>query len=191
MSRAVGLMPGQGLSEARVQALIDAAAVNPYPYIQTYDPLNADFVASGAWTANDLRLMRLPRLNAPMATTNATIFVGTSSGNGDIAVYQSADNGTTMTRVASTGSVALSGTNAAFTTALVVDWEAGVDYWAGIALDNATATLGRLFHLATGAGNATLTRPVRSALKGSSFPAPADLSSLTVPYGSLYWVLFD
>lgn len=106
-----------------------------------------------------------------------------ASGNVDMGIYDSADGGANLNRLASTGSTACAGTNAIqqvnLTASLMV--YPGKDYWLAIAFDNATVTVAR------NSINSfvTLSENYRG-IKATSFPLPTTIATLTAT-SSMVW----
>lgn len=135
--------------------------------------------------ANQVYATRV-RVGRAVTVTTMTIYVGTASGNVDLGIYTSADNGVTLTRVGSTGSTAVAGASANQTISLTtpVTLLPGVDYYLAAAVDNGVASFGQFQTTvapATALGNLTLT-------KTASFPLPASLATLTAGATTLRWV---
>lgn len=180
------IVAGDTEIDAHITALAQAEIEDSLlSIIQNVRPVGG---SSGTQTANNIYLARM-RVSGSRATTNAIIFVTTASGNVDVCVYTS--DGTTLTRVASTGSVAIAGTNTLQTIPLSVNWVFGVDYFVGVSIDNATASLFRVsmigngFTLVAAKGNQFIN-------KASAFPAPTTIlhsamSGITV----MPWVFFE
>lgn len=110
------------------------------PFVQTrsVDGLSAATFPS----ANAVVFVRV-RVSRSLVISTMRTFIGTASGNIDIGVYQS--DGTTLTRLSSTGSTPASGTNAIQAIALAspVTPSPGIDYYFAVAADNTTVTLAR------------------------------------------------
>lgn len=153
--------------------ITQAAGGDQMDFIETYNATTAS--TAGAVVANDANFQRV-RVAKPIAVTTMAYLVGTASGNVDLGIYDSSDGGTTLTRLASTGSTAASGSTAiqaiALTASLVL--VPGKDYWLAFAADNATITAVRV-----GPTAAYIARKQRSFLKASSFPLPASVASLS------------
>lgn len=148
-----------------------AGSLNGIPWLETYPaPI---MPGTGATAANQALLSRASRLSQAVAINYLRYYVGGASGNIDLGIY-TWDGATGFTRVASTGSTASSGTNAAQIVALAapVVLVPGVDYFLALAADNAVVTFGR-FAFSAGAGAATQ----RCFTKASSFPLPASIAS--------------
>lgn len=172
MSAPTGLvLPRPGLSQPEFWA--------------TYLPEQSS--ASGTLTANQAHMVRLPRLAKAQVFTNGHIFVVSSNGNLDIAIYS--DDGAQYARMASTGSTAVSGTNAIQTVALSSSFTAmpGVDYWATLVLDG-TASIARIagLHAAfTGFRNRVL------AKASANIPAPATIAYSPGGTANVPWIGFS
>lgn len=155
-----------GLSRGQVHAASDQ-----FDFVQTFDP-RASVLATGTLTANKANLS-LVRVGKPVTVNGITFYVAAASGNADVGVYSW--DGTTATRLASSGSTAVAGTAANQRIALgaAVTLLPGANYYLALALDNATATIGRFGTLAppAGAGNKLISKTV-------SFPLPTTLTGL-------------
>lgn len=150
-----------------------APSVNEFPWLETFPaPI---IPAVGALSANQALFSRVPRLQQPITVNYLRYYVGTASGNVDLGIY-TWDGSVGFTKVATTGSTASSGTNAAQIIALAspVVLVPGIDYFLAIAVDNATVTIGR-FAFSGGAGAATQ----RCFSKTSSFALPSSVASAT------------
>ena len=156
---------------------------NQFDFVETFPAglFNALTVLSA--NAAYLTLVRVAR---PIVVTQITYGLGTASGNVDLGIYDSADGGTTLTRLGSTGSTAATGTNTTQTIALTaaVTLVPGKDYWLAFAVDNATLTPYR---------GANQTAPsiggigVRSVAKATAFPLPTSITGHSG--GSTVWML--
>ena len=142
------------------------------PYVSTLSFDAATGVSTFA--ANTVVVTRF-RVFAPISVNQATVFIGTASGNIDIGVWRS--NETTLTLLTSTGSTAAAGTNATQTIALLsaVTLLPGIDYYAGCVPNNATVTFGRA---AVNAAFSTLGK--RSVSIGSAFPLATNGASIAL-----------
>lgn len=109
------------------------------PWVVSINPHGS---SGAAGVANSGYFARV-RVGRPLPITRMSCWVGTASGNVDLGIYQS--DGTTLTRIASTGPTAVAGTNTTQTIVLTsaVTLAPGVDYYLAIAADNATATFAR------------------------------------------------
>jgi hypothetical protein len=141
--------------------------------VWSLDPRNTA-AAAGTVTQNQAELSRVS-LFAPVLIDNIRIINGaTVNGNVDVGVYRF--DGTNYVRLASSGSVAQTGTSAN----QLIPLTAGVtvqdgDYLA-FASDSATATVWRT----TGISPTLVGSPMNlSLIKGSSFPLPATISAPT------------
>lgn len=128
-----------------------------------------------AWPTANAAVFARVRVGAPLRVTRMHTFIGAASGNVDLGLYRSDDGGTTLTRIASTGSTAASGTNAEQVIALTaaVTLVPGIDYYLAMAADNATVTVARQ---TISSGMAVLGNHYVG--KASSFPLPTTVSSL-------------
>lgn len=136
--------------------------------VESY-PLAAGGTAA-TLAANTAYLAKV-RVSRPVRITQMSYLVGTASGNVDLGVYQS--NGTTLTRMGSTGSTAAAGSSVIQTIALTATvWiNPGVDYYLGIAPDNGTVSIGRV------TPNSVVTTLGRRAVSiATSFPLPATIT---------------
>ena len=157
------------------------------PWVESAPALVA---TAGAHGANEAYLYMV-RVSAPLTVTQMTYYVGTASGYVDMGVYRS--DGTTATRLSSTGSTTANGTNTVQTIALTssVTLVPGTAYYLAIAFDNGTVTSGRINTASANFGNATTIR--RRVLKyNTSFPLPATFtiaSALTFAFH--IWIMAD
>lgn len=85
------------------------------------------------------------RVQKPTIATALSIYVGAASGNVDLGIFSSTD-GVAFTLLGSTGSTLSAGTNAAQTINLPVNvlLAPGTNYWAALAADNTTLTVGQI-----------------------------------------------
>lgn len=166
--------------------LILPSGVNPFPWIETYDPRVPVGTVSGTTTVDTAFLARLPRLSAPLPITQATYYVaGTSAGNVDIALFRL--DGSTYTLVASTGMVAAGSINddktVALTAATVV--MPGLDYYAGFCETDGTLTIARTstFVQINGVGS--------TAIAKANVGALVTISSGTAQNAITPWIRFS
>lgn len=122
--------------------------------VWTQDPRAANTVAAATANAATASKVIIP---ANGTLTDLSIFIGTSSGNHDVGVYDC--DATTLTRLYSAGSTASSGTG----------W---ISFQPGLAV-----TAGQSLFFAWGADNATITRAVSSAGNSSMSTLPAGFAS--------------
>jgi len=140
---------------------------------------------SGTLAANAAYLICFQVFRA-VTVSNTIIKVATQSGNIDVGIYSS--DGTTATRLGSTGSIACPAVSVRSVNALTagVDLVPGTRYFAAFAADNATASLG----IVTG-----LTPMVNPATYGgsiaTSFPLPATITQASLATGSRPIILFE
>lgn len=111
------------------------------------------------------------RVAAPVPVASVSIFVTTASGNVDAGIYES--DGTTLTRKASSGSVAAAGAGAEQVLAMTAGTVMipGRDYYVFVSVDNGTVSIHRVLVNATISG---IRKRVVSI--GSSFPLPATIA---------------
>jgi hypothetical protein len=173
-----------GITDAQIAAAIAAEATARDAAIAAAVGLGQELVLTSfdtvvgltlaALTANRAHLAYLGRLDRPLPIVSLGYYVGSASGNVDLALLSR--SGTTATRLASTGSTAAAGASAIQTInvsaqALV---PAGVDLYAAIAPDNATLTVGRI------AGSSPiLAVGTRVAYAETQFPIEASFSITT------------
>lgn len=156
------------------------AGTGQFDYVSTVDGAG---VGSLAVTVANQANLALVRVAKPKSVTALTVLIGTSSGNLDVGIYSW--DGTTATRLGSSGSTAVGTASTTQTVALTatVVLSPGTNYFFALACDNATATFGRL-----GSGDGDLgAYGSRSLLKTSSFPLPA---TITTPSGNFFtpWI---
>jgi hypothetical protein len=138
----------------------DALALFPATILAPYDPRIGTSNAS-ALNANDARGQRVICRKTGVLTDLA-VFVGTSSGNVDIGVYD--DTATTRNKLYSSGSVACGTANTwQLFTGITLAVVAGRHYDLALACDNATATFGRA---------ASFTQAAAPNLPTNFWPAP-------------------
>ena len=147
------------------------AGTDQFDHVQTIEPVG---VAVATTNANQANLV-LVRVAKPKSVTSLTILIGVSSGNVDVGIYSW--DGTTATRLSSSGTTAVGTLNTTQTIALgaTVVLVPGVNYFFALAPDNATASFGRMGSADGDAG----AYGSRSVLKASSFPLPSTLTSLS------------
>lgn len=146
------------------------------PYTETMNPFVAGSAqVHGANYAYFVRVRSIPSIAA------LKVYIGTQSGNIDLGVYRSDDNGTTLVRLASLGSTG-AGTGTSVQTGTLAVNPPDDDCWLALAVDNGTVTLWR-----TGTNTAISAEQGGALMKASSFPLPASVSSLS---GSNYcpWI---
>lgn len=115
------------------------------------------------------------RVSAPLAVSKIQYSVGAAAGNVDLGIYTSTDEGTTLTRIASTGSTAVSGSSTTQTINLTaaVTLAPGVDYWLFITADTITTLTIPRSSIPAAVGN-----PGNYyCSKASSFPLPSSIGS--------------
>jgi hypothetical protein len=137
------------------------------PYVESIPVTVA--TAAAALTANTAYLLKF-RVRSKTRVKTISALVGTSSGNSDVGIYRS--NGTTLTRMTSSGATVIAGTGAEQIHALADVWLLpGVDYYLAYAADNATATIHRV--AVTAAWGNVQKRAVSIA---TSYPLPATIT---------------
>lgn len=159
------------------------------PWLETF-PVMGSAAGTATLTANRLYLVRT-RLAKPQTITKATVFNGaTVSGNVDPVIYSS--DGTTLTKLVSSGGTALSGANAGQDITLATTTlPAGVDLYCGLAVDNATATLLRATLSFSGSGDAG-GKANRNVSVSASYPAPSSIAAASLSTANtIPWVLFS
>lgn len=99
--------------------------------------------SAAAWPTANTGVFVKFQLEKARTATGLRIGVGAASGNAKAGIYRL--DGSTLTQVALSASTALAGTNAPqdIPFASAVQLQAGVTYYAFLALDNATATIAR------------------------------------------------
>jgi hypothetical protein len=150
-----------------LQVEIERISLPTPPFISTMD-IEAN-IGAVALSANNAYCARI-RVQPALSITKLSVFIGTASGNVDVGVYSS--DGTTLTRLVSSGSTAAAGASAVQTitvasTALVP----GFSYYLAVAPDNATVTIGRV---AITSAIAALGKRVQAFTSG--FPLPSTLT---------------
>jgi hypothetical protein len=183
MMRQAMMFSKRGTSAAEVQALIDASAGgDQMPWVETC-PHWAVTTASGAGA--NFPLFYRVRVAKAIAVSSIAFYVATQNGNADVGIYQS--NGTTLTKIASSGSTAVGVAVAVQSIALTaaVTLQPGVDYYLALSLDS-TASIGRAASM--------VSAPVAAAdatalTKAAAFPLPASttLASLS-GVSNVYWL---
>jgi len=150
--------------------------VSALPYVETFNPFVAGSAqVHGANYAYFIRVRSIPSIAA------LKTYIGVSSGNIDLGVYRSVDNGGTLTRLASLGSTP-AGTGTAVQTGVLSAMPPDEDCWLAVAVDNGTVTIWR-----TGINTAISAEQGGALMKASSFPLPASITGLS---GSNYcpWI---
>ena len=156
-------------------------------WLQSFEPMGSS-AATATLAANQIYLARI-RLPRAIVVTTASWFNGaTASNNFDPVIYRS--DGTTLTRLISSGGTAISGTNARQDVTVTTTVVPAGDIFVGGAVDSATpmllrATLG--FSGSSGAGGVAN----RFVTVATSYPAPATiLVSNLVAGNTMPWVQF-
>lgn len=188
------LLSRNGLSRAKVQELAESLITGGDAEIDAYvqglagadvlsviEPVDGRLFTGSSAPAANTAYLSLFRLVEGRTITTVAIQHASPSGNGDVGVYRF--DGTNYVRIGSSGSTALTGSNAlqVLTLTAAVDLEPDTDYWLAFAADNGVTTLYRTLGLtgSFGRGNKALS-------KGTSFPLPATISSPSatgyVPY---------
>jgi hypothetical protein len=164
-----------GRTATAIVLVDEAGEIVPAPgggqasYIETVPA--ALSATAAALTANRAYLMHF-RVVGPLTLATISVSVGTASGNICAGVYSS--DGTTLTRIATTGSVAVVGAAANQTLTLTTPVEVlpGTDYFLAVAVDNATATIRHVSSL----DFAWLALGRRNISIDSAFPLPATIA---------------
>ncbi len=164
-------LPKRGVSEARVEELIaeggGGGGVDPWPNILT-SPMVALGNSIVANAADAAYLVRIERRSAAITVSAISVGIVTQAGNLDVGIYTS--DGTTWTRVASSGSVAV-GAPGKQDVDLTAPYEiaANTDYWLAVAFSDATAEID--------GNDVPLVAPEHFSLtKASAFPLPATIT---------------
>jgi hypothetical protein len=140
--------------------LILPGAVNPYPFIMTFDPSLFSWSNSAVPVADTLYVKYIGRLSVAVPVANFKCNIGTSAGNLNLLVFSVASNGD-LTKLAETGSVASPGTGVrTIAAASAVTIPAGVDLALGAVGSDGTLTLART--LASGASLANVSNLLAS-----------------------------
>lgn len=150
-----------------LQVEIERISLPNSPFLSTVD-IEAN-IGAVALSANNAYCARV-FVRSPMPFTKLSCFIGTASGNIDIGAYVS--DGTTLTRLRSTGSTAAAGASAVQTlTVASTDVPIGWSLYFAVAPDNATVTIGRV---AITSAIAALGKRVQAFTSG--FPLPSTLT---------------
>lgn len=142
---------------------------NQFPWVETV-PAYA-VLGSSAPGANFLLVHRITRLSEPLGVSQVKLEVATQNGNVDVGVYSS--DGSTLTKLGSSGSTAVGSANAVQTIALSasITLQPGVDYYLALIVDG-TAAFARsngFTHASIGAAdNMSLTKSVTFPLPSTS-----------------------
>lgn len=123
--------------------------------------------------ANKAYLYPMEPVLANCTVTAISTNMSTSGGNIDLGIYEW--DGTTMTKIASTGSIASPGTGL-ISTALSASLYKGGDYYFAFAADSTTPRV-----VIT---NAVITPNIPNYYKASSFPLPSTITSLSAGGGN-------
>jgi hypothetical protein len=106
--------------------------------LSAVDPMSQE-TAQSMVSVNDLLTYRIRDLAGPRTVTKVYLRVSTASGNIDVAIFEL--SGTTLTRLASSGSVACPASGEAeITLSAAVELSPSGVYFVGLACDNTTAT---------------------------------------------------
>lgn len=155
------------------------------PYIE---PLNAylDAGTQGTFQSANNAFFVAFRVSEKITLASVAVLVGAAAGNMDGGLYSSDDAASpTLTRLASSGSVAAAGTNAqqtlAFSTGGVTSYECvpGVTYYLAIAADTTTTLTISRFTSSIHANAIFMTK--RYLMKASSFPLPTSVTTFIPP----------
>ena len=167
-----------------LEEIADASA--DYAFVET-----TDHRAVGGVTAvgQNFGIFFLVRPSKEITVSQASWFVGTANGNIDVGLYSS--DGTTLTRVARTGSVAAAGASAIQTAALDAPATLlpGTDYYIALVTDSATLTLGRV--LGTAAVNLLDKTGILKAVTFATLPglpASSTIASLNQGATATSWI---
>ena len=168
-----------GITRGQAQAQIDAAAGgDQLPYLSLPAAPSATGVAWPA--ANTAEFIRF-RVGKALAITQMAYGVGTAAGNVDLGIY--AGDGTTWTRLASTGSTPAAGSGTqTIALSAPLTLQPGTDYWLAMAADStALAAMRQSFASPMGLFG------FQYFAKAAAFPLPA---TVTVPAGTTYtpWI---
>lgn len=186
-----GILKATGGVPSAAVAGTDYAASGSNPgYYATLDPWLSNLSAAAA-TANRAHLYRIPKLAVAKTITKLSVFIGGASGNLDLGIYTTTDFAT-FTRLGSSGSTAVAGTNAVQTVSgLSLAVPANVAWFLAVAADNATATFARL---GSTSDVALKNYPTRAFYKASSFPLPSSLTSMNAldgTFSTIWWVVAE
>lgn len=163
---------------AWVVVTLPGNVVRPIETIPAYGFTNVQVIG-----ANVAHLVKI-RVPDEVPITTATYYLGVSNGNLDIGIYSSADGGTTLDRVTSTGSIAAGTATSLNTVALAFTPTYGEDYWVALVTDSATFTTARRSF----SGFGTLPgHGARYVAKSATFPLPAQITGWSAD-DQIVWV---
>ncbi len=165
-----------------------AVGQDEFGYVQTYYAQDGTLAATNL-TADSVYLARV-RVERAIRLTNMHIYIGAALGNIDLGIYTGTLSGG-LTRVASCGSTAASGSSALQTIALTAAYtlQPGTDYWFAFGSTSGSTTL----TVARSAGAVALVLTsdtlAMTAIKASAWSSglPASLSSLSATSNTV-WV---
>lgn len=153
-----------------------------FPFVET---IPFSVVSGNAAPGANFPAFYRKRVAKAITVSNITIYVATQVGNIDVGIYQS--DGTTLTKIASSGSTAVGSASAKQVVALTasVSLVPGVDYYFAVVADN-TSSIGRTAALISTAIGAVDNMALTKAL---AFPLPATstLASLS-GIASIFWM---
>jgi hypothetical protein len=145
-----------------LQVEIERISLPTPPFITTMD-IEANI---GAYCARS-------RVQPALSVTKLSVFIGTASGNVDVGIYSS--DGTTLTRLVSSGSTAAAGASAVQTiTVASAALVPSFSYYLAVAPDNAIVTIGRV---AITSAISALGKRVQAFTSGFPLPSTLTLSS--------------
>lgn len=171
--------------EAADAAIAAAIGGDDFPFLMIPRDYRT-LVAAAAFGTNLSMFWRFRVARARTVATISTYNGGTAAGNLCVALYTADAGITTLTRVATSGAIAASGTNTWQDLALDVSvaLAPGVDYWVGFATSDGTHTVLRVSGLSgVGTKNAML------LAKTSTFPLPASLTVAAAAAGANFAAL--
>lgn len=153
--------------------------------VWTWDP-RLGGSSSAALTTNSGYFSRF-RVAGPIVVSKASIVVVSAAGNIDLGLYTSADGGANLSRIASTGSTAVTGTNAVQTIDITaaVTLQPFTDYWAASVCDGAAQLL------RTAPGNASVggIKNIQRIKASVNVPLPATVNGLS-DTGTMLFIAF-
>lgn len=162
-----------------------AKTASQSPILQTYD-VRIHAVTPGNGGSGQLYVMYLGGVVAPLTVANCYVYVGTQSGNVDVAVGTWVAG--VFTRLKSAGSTAVGSGTAGQVIAFPYTFQLGIAYWAALITDNATATFDRIVG-STAPIDAIPLNKVKAS--GATFPIPASESAVTTADSWTFWMAFQ
>lgn len=155
--------------------LYHAPQVTPNQALAPFYPLLATGAATIPHGANNAQWAKLPGLTIEQTVTKIRCAVTTQSGNMDVGIYSL--SGSTLTRLASSGSTAVPAAGAREITIPSTVLRPGVTYYLAIGADNVTAQFRAITGLEPVLSVVSGGDLIYSTNNGSGFPLPATVNT--------------